>query len=584
VPGLLERLGRPTTFVVGKGGVGKTTTAGALALALADSGQATHLLSTDPAHSVGDLFQQPAGPEPVPSRCTGHLILEEVDAEGLARERLTSLRPALLEVIDRGTYLDAEDAASLLSGALPGLDEIGAALRIIALARTEARLVVDTAPTGHTLRMLDSESVVHGWLAVFEAMVAKAEAVASALLGQQVRLHAETELRALAEDMQAFSTVLEGADFLVVTGPGTVIRSETERLVQGLRSRRFKVAGTVAMARPGAEADVLLPVRPGMSGCESLRGWWRAADPGGPDVAVNRAPAPSVRERSGQVWLEPVLDRGLVVFAGKGGVGKTTCASALAVRLAEDGPVALLGADPAGSLADVAGGPIPGLIVLETDAEAELDRLKDRYRAEVDAVFAAAGLDRAAAMDRAIVESLWDAAPPGIDEIMAVIRLADSVPEGTRIILDTAPTGHFLRLLAMPGLGLDWTHRVMRILLKYRSVGGLDAPAGPLIRLAKRFRALRESLSDPSRTAIVVVTQEEPLVRAETGRLIERLRQLGLPVAAVVVNRAGAGPAVAAGEASMAAYGLPIFQAPLVPEPTGPEELRAFSLAWELVA
>jgi arsenite/tail-anchored protein-transporting ATPase len=201
VPGLLERLGRPTTFVVGKGGVGKTTTAGALALALADSGQATHLLSTDPAHSVGDLFQQPAGPEPVPSRCTGHLILEEVDAEGLARERLTSLRPALLEVIDRGTYLDAEDAASLLSGALPGLDEIGAALRIIALARTEARLVVDTAPTGHTLRMLDSESVVHGWLAVFEAMVAKAEAVASALLGQQVRLHAETELRALAEDM-----------------------------------------------------------------------------------------------------------------------------------------------------------------------------------------------------------------------------------------------------------------------------------------------------------------------------------------------------------------------------------------------
>jgi arsenite/tail-anchored protein-transporting ATPase len=576
VPGLLERLGRPTTFVVGKGGVGKTTTAGALALALADSGLDTHLLSTDPAHSVGDLFEEPAGPEPVASQCSGRLVLEEVDAQGWARMRLESLRPALLEIIDGGTYLDPEDAESLLGGALPGLDEIGAALRIVALARSGTRLVVDTAPTGHTLRMLESEATVSGWLDVFDAMAAKADTVASALLRRPVRLHAEEELRRLADDMDAFSVVLQETDFLVVTGPGAVVGAETERLVGALRRRRLTVVATVAMARPGAVADVLMPVRPALSGCAALREWWRAGAGGAPAVTPDRAAAAPAHDGSAASVLDPILDRGLVVFAGKGGVGKTTCASALAVRLAEGGPVALLGADPAGSLADVVGGPVPGLTVLETDAASEFERLKERYREEVDAVFAAAGLDRAAAMDQAIIESLWNAAPPGVDEIMAVARLADDVPAGTRIVLDTAPTGHFLRLVAMPGVALDWTHRIMRILLKYRAVGGLDAPAGPLIRLAKRFRALRERLADPSRTAIVVVTLEEPLVRAETGRLLERLRQLDLPAAAVVVNRADHGTA--------AAHDLPTFRAPTVPEPTGPDALRAFTRAWEVVA
>jgi arsenite/tail-anchored protein-transporting ATPase len=116
------------------------------------------------------------------------------------------------------------------------------------------------------------------------------------------------------------------------------------------------------------------------------------------------------------------------------------------------------------------------------------------------------------------------AAPPGLDELVAVGACCRTRARGARVVLDTAPTGHFLRLVAMPGEALDWTHRIMRVLLKYRALGGLDAPGGPLLRLAKRLRALRERLADPARTAIVVVTLDEPLVAAETGRLIERLR------------------------------------------------------------
>jgi arsenite/tail-anchored protein-transporting ATPase len=583
VPGLLERLGRPTTFVVGKGGVGKTTTAGALALALADSGLDTHLLSTDPAHSLGDLFQQPLGSEPIPSRCNRRLVLEELDAEALVGTRLNSLRPALREVIDAGTYLDGEDAESLLGASLPGLDEIGAALRMIALGATPARLVVDTAPTGHTLRMLDSETTVQGWLHVFRTMADKADTVASALVGRPVQLRAEAELQRLAEDMAAFSHALEEADFLVVTAPGIVVQAETERLVRELQGRGLRVAGTVAMARPGADADVLLPVGSGLQGCEALREWWRSAGLARGSSAFHAPPVASSGARSRTAGLDPVLDRRLVIFAGKGGVGKTTCASALAVRLAEDGPVVLMGVDPAGSLADVVAAPVPDLAVIETDAQAALARIRDRYRDEVDAVFAAAGLDRSAAMDRAIMESLWNAAPPGIDEVMAIVRLAEEVPDGSRIVLDTAPTGHFLRLVAMPEVALDWTHKVMRILLKYRAVGGLDAPAGPLIRLAKQFRALRERLSDPSRTAIIVVTLEEPLVQAETDRLIDRLQHLGLPLAAVVVNRAVDDPTARSVDGAGQTPGLPTFRAPTVPEPTGPDALLAFAMAWERV-
>jgi arsenite/tail-anchored protein-transporting ATPase len=579
--GLLASLGRSTTLVVGKGGVGKTTTAGGLALALADSGVEAHLLSSDPAHSLGDLFQQPLPPRPTPSRCTPRLVLEEMDAAALARARLTPLEPALRELVERGTYLDASDAEALVGAALPGLDEVGAALRIGELAAAGKRLVVDTAPTGHTLRLLDTEATVRSWIAVFQAMADKAGTVASALLGTPVRLAAEAALERLAAELAGFTTALRAADVVVVTGPGAALAAETDRLLGELRRRSLHVAATVAMARPGAAASVLLPVRPGLAGCGALRVWWTGAAIGGGAVPGQLAEPPMItggRPRPCPPRALPApLDRELVVFAGKGGVGKTTCAAALAVRLAEQGPVTLLGADPAGSLGDVLGAQVPSLRVLEVDAEAELERLRDRYRQEVEQLFAVAGLHRAATLDRRIVESLWGVAPPGVDELVALARLADAAPETARLVLDTAPTGHFLRLAALPGLALDWTHRLMRVLLRYRSAG-LDGPAGPLLRLAGRLRALSERLSDPARTSIVIVAIDEPLILAESGRLVDRLREMDLPTGAIVLNHA-AGPVI---PEALARAGTPVFRAPTVPVATGPAALRSFFDRWQL--
>ncbi|HUE76850.1 MAG TPA: ArsA-related P-loop ATPase [Longimicrobiales bacterium] len=563
---LLDRLERRITFVVGKGGVGKTTTAGGVALALADLGDPVRLLSTDPAHSLADLFGVDPGITGA-SPCTDRLLLEELDGGAYARTRFEALEPALRELIERGTYLDVEDAESLLAGTVPGLDEIGAALRIEALAREGGRLVVDTAPTGHTLRLLDAPAVLEGWVRVFEAMAEKADAVASALVGEAVRFPGERALAELVRDAHGFTDAVRGADFVVVTGPGGVVRAETDRLGRSLAERGCCVAATVAVERPGAEADVLLPFRPGLSGCAALRAWIAGERPAsGPSVAPRRD------ARDARPDILEVLDRDLIVFAGKGGVGKTTSAAAAALVLARRGPVLLTGADPAGSLHDVLPDPPPGVEVRELDAERELERFQTSYREEVERAFAAVGLESGARLDRHVVESLWGLAPPGLDEIVAVARLAEEeASEGDgageadgagvrrRVVLDTAPTGHFLRLVGMPALTRDWLHRLMRILLKYRALGGLDAPAGPLLRFARRMRALQERLSDPSRTAIILVTLDEPIVRAETRRLRNALRGLGLAPAAILLNRR------------------------VAPEPVGAERLRVVPDAWERI-
>src|SRR5919106_383864 len=137
---LLARLPNRFILVVGKGGVGKTTTAGAIALACADRGDTTHLISTDPAHSIADLFEHRS--------CSDQLVLEEFHARAYADVLFARIQPALVELVERGTYLDEADARGFLDLSLPGLDEVMAALRLTELHRdtTKQRIVVDTAP------------------------------------------------------------------------------------------------------------------------------------------------------------------------------------------------------------------------------------------------------------------------------------------------------------------------------------------------------------------------------------------------------------------------------------------------------
>ncbi|HEX7243159.1 MAG TPA: ArsA family ATPase, partial [Longimicrobiaceae bacterium] len=244
------------TLVGGKGGVGKTTVAAALAVELADAGERVLALSTDPAHSLGDALGIPLGPDPAPVPGVDGLLAMELDS---ARERerfLARYRGALLQTVERGTYLEAEDVAGFLDLALPGMDELAAVLRLARLAEDapDLRLVVDTAPTGHTLRLLDLPRLALGWIAALEAMEAKHRGVALALAGAYRPDASARDLAALRDDVERVAALLADpahTRFLLVTTPGPVVLAETGRYLDALRGRGIAVGGIVVNRAPG---------------------------------------------------------------------------------------------------------------------------------------------------------------------------------------------------------------------------------------------------------------------------------------------------------------------------------------------
>jgi arsenite-transporting ATPase len=131
---------------------------------------------------------------------------------------------------------------------------------------------------------------------------------------------------------------------------------------------------------------------------------------------------------------------------------------------------------------------------------------------------------------------LLDLAPPGIDELAAVSALVNAVPVYDQIIVDTAPTGHTLRLLEAPAAMLAWVQALLALMLKYREVAGLGSLASELVEMSRGLRRLGELLRDPAQTGFVVVTRAAELPRRETIRLLAALGRLGIAVPAVIVD------------------------------------------------
>jgi arsenite-transporting ATPase len=207
--------------------------------------------------------------------------------------------------------------------------------------------------------------------------------------------------------------------------------------------------------------------------------------------------------------------------------------------------VLLLSTDPAHSLGDVfraeAGdtprtmpGAPPNLVVRELDAAGALASRRAAFEGAFDEIAAAVGIEGAGSTIGAA--GLMDLAPPGIDELFGILSVVEARSAYDVIVVDTAPTGHALRLLEMPEAAREWMQVLLRVLLKYRSLVRPGRLAEELVDVSKAIRELIALLRDEETTRFIVVTRAAELPRRETERLHRRLRRLHLSAPAIVVN------------------------------------------------
>lgn len=523
----LPALSTRFAFFTGKGGVGKTSLACASALQLAEGGRRVLLVSTDPASNLDEVLETPLGGAPVPVAGVPGLSALNVDPEAAAaayRERMVGpYRGVLPAAAIRSMEEQFSGGCTVEIAAFDAFAELLAGNEVTAAFD---HVVFDTAPTGHTLRLLSLPSAWNDFLASnttgasclgplaglekHKALYAAAvQALADGALTTVV-LVARPELAALREAERTRHELADlGLRHLVLALNGVYAAASDDPVAVAMAARH---AGAMAQMPGGLAA---LPrsttgfIPRGMVGLASLRAFLHPPAVPAPGAAAARA------ERD--EGLSALVDgieapgHGLVMTMGKGGVGKTTVAAAVAVALARRGHrVVLSTTDPAAHLAWSLAEPVRGLEVERIDPEAEVAR----YRREVLAK-AGAGLD---AQARAMLEE--DLRSPCTEEIAVFRAFAETVDKARSafVVLDTAPTGHTILLMD----SAEAYHREVS-----RTQG--DAP--------EAVRQLLPRLRDPAFTRVLIVTLAEATPVHEAERLQADLRRAGIEPFAWVINQ-----------------------------------------------
>ena len=516
-------------FFTGKGGVGKTSLACATAVGLAQTGKRVLIVSTDPASNLDEVFGVRLGAEPAPIAEAPGLWganLDPVEAAARYRERAVApYRGILPEAALRSIEEQFSGACTV---EIAAFDEFAALLGDPAATREFDHVVFDTAPTGHTLRLL---SLPAAWTDFVDANTG-----GTSCLGPLAALQGQRQLYAAA-----LEALREGArtTLVLVARPDQPSLREADRArgeleALGIHNLRLLVNGVLeagdstdpvaeAMVDRGASALAQMP--PGLAalprelipllsrnvvGLAAIRRLLERETDGIPaDNPANTSPAITRFEELVSRLAEQ--RSGVVMTMGKGGVGKTTVAAAVARALAAKGRrVLLTTTDPAAHVADAVGAPLPNLEVQRIDPVAEVAA----YRTEV-MESAGAGLDAAG---RAVLEE--DLRSPCTEEIAVFRAFARTVDqaEDRIVVLDTAPTGHTLLLL-------DAAEAFHREVARTRAT------------VPDSVRRLLPRLRDPHFTRILIVTLAEPTPVHEAGRLQDDLRRAGIEPYAWVINQ-----------------------------------------------
>ena len=524
-------------FFTGKGGVGKTSIACATAIDLAARGRRVLLVSTDPASNVGQVFGVEIGNRVTPIPAVPHLSALEIDPQAAAqayRDRIVGpVRGLLPDSVVKGIE---EQLSGACTTEIAAFDEFTGLLVDSSLTHDYQHIVFDTAPTGHTIRLLQLPGAWSGFLeagkgdasclgplAGLEKQRSQYKAAVEALAdGARTRLvlvarAQQATLREVARTHDELAAIGIDRQFLVINGLLPAGEAEGDPLAAAIFAREQAALAAMPAGLASLPIDRIALKPFNLVGLDALRQLFVPADVGPTDDVAPVSP-PALPDIAGLVDGIAADGHGLVMLMGKGGVGKTTLAAAVAVELARRGlPVHLTTSDPAAHLAETLEGSLDQLTVSRIDPAAETARYRqhvlDTQGAKLDA------------QGRALLEE--DLRSPCTEEIAVFQAFSRIIREAGRkfVVMDTAPTGHTLLLLDATGA----YHREI-----VRQMGSGTA----------HFTTPMMQLQDPQRTKVLIVTLAETTPVLEAANLQADLRRAGIEPWAWVINNsvAAAGP------------------------------------------
>ena len=524
----------PFLFFTGKGGVGKTSAACATAVSLADQGQKTLLVSTDPASNLQDVFEIELTNDPVSIPDIDNLFALNIDPEEAARiYREKTVGPYRDKLPDSVVATMEEQLSGACTVEIAAFDQFSHLLSDESILNNYDHVVFDTAPTGHTLRLLELPTAWNGFL--------EESTHGASCLGPLSGLG--DKKRTYNQAVQSLSDP-DKTSLVMVSRPDKSSLAEANRASVelndiGIQKQMLIINGLLQTHQPnddvstafyvrqqnalkgmpeelkGAQTFALPYVSYLLTGIDNLRQWI-----GGYSIARGADEVPIDTEKIELPHLNQIIDdfssnNTRVIFTmGKGGVGKTSTASAIAVGLVEKGhKVHLTTTDPAAHLTDMfhgAGEAKENLSISCINPEEEVERYKQGILATVGSEQDEAGLDY-------LKEDLES---PCTEEIAMFRAFAEVVEKSDDevVVIDTAPTGHTLLLLD----STEAYHKEVS-----RSTG--EVPTS--------VKKLLPRLRNPKETGVVIVTLAEATPVLEASRLQEDLKRAEIVPTWWVINQ-----------------------------------------------